>query len=210
VSFDELLIALDRQGIRDERVIDALRRAPRAHFLSAREQDQADLDRPVDIGSGQTCSQPFVVARMTELLALGGKERVLEIGTGSGWQTAILALLAREVYSIEIVADLHERAREALAKLGLANVHLRLGDGYAGWPEEAPFDRIIITAAPPEVPAPLLDQLGRGGRMVVPVGGRDEPQMLEVIERDPAGLLHRRDVFAVRFVPMTGQAERML
>jgi protein-L-isoaspartate(D-aspartate) O-methyltransferase len=161
-------------------------------------------DRPLPIGHDQTISQPFVVAYMTEQLELRGDERVLEIGTGSGYQAAVLALLVREVYSIELVKELGERARADLARLGYANVHVRVGDGYRGWPELAPFDAIIVTAAPGHVPQPLVDQLALGGRLVLPVGGFD--QELLRVKRDASGL-HREHLIGVRFVPMRGEAQ---
>ena len=195
---------LARRGIRDERVLDAMRRVPRHRFVPAEHQDEAYRDGPLPIGLDQTISQPFVVAFMTEALALDGSERVLEIGSGSGYQTAILAELAREVWSIEILEPLTERARAMIAELGYRNVHLRTGDGYLGWPEEAPFDAILVAAAPESVPEPLIDQLALGGRMILPVGKAD--QDLVLVRRTEAGIL-REEVMPVRFVPMTGLAE---
>jgi protein-L-isoaspartate(D-aspartate) O-methyltransferase len=192
------------RGITEPRVVAALRRVQRHRFVPGSEADQAYTDRPLPIGWDQTISQPYVVAFMTAALALDGEERVLEIGTGSGYQAAILAELAREVWTIEIVEPLAERARKTLEELGYRNVHVRAGDGYLGWPEAAPFDAIMVTAAPDHVPQPLLDQLAVGGKMIVPVGERD--QRLVVITRTSAGYTEE-EVLPVRFVPMTGIAE---
>ena len=158
------------RDVRDPRVLAALAHVPRHELVPDEMREYAYEDRPLPIGHGQTISQPYVVAYMTEQLRLRGDERVLEIGTGSGYQAAVLAELAREVYSIEIVEELGERARADLARLGYSNVHVRVGDGYRGWPEQAPFDAIIVTAAPGHVPQPLIDQLAVGGRLVLPVG----------------------------------------
>ena len=191
------------RGVRDERVLSVMRRVPRHLFVPAAEAAHAYDDRPLPIASGQTISQPYVVAFMTEQLRLTGRERVLEIGTGSGYQTAVLAALASRVYSIEIRPELAEAARGLLARLGVDNVEVRAADGYHGWPEEAPFDAILVTAAPERVPQPLLDQLALGGRMVIPVGGFY--QELKVIERTAQGL-SERSVLPVRFVPFVGEA----
>ena len=192
-------------GIRDPRVLGAVAELPRALFVPAPLRDEADADRPLPIGCGQTISQPFVVAYMTERLALRGFERVLEVGTGSGYQTAVLAHLAAEVYSIEIVLELAARARAILEdEIGLTNVHLRTGDGAEGWPEAAPFDRIVVTAAAREVPPALVAQLAPGGKMILPVGASPEEQMLRVVERGDDGLNVSADLIPVRFVPLTG------
>ena len=193
------------RGVSDSRVLDAMRRVPRHRLVPEEQQQLAYQDRPLPIGHGQTISQPFIVAFMTASLDLDGSERVLEIGTGSGYQTAVLAELAKTVYSIEIVAPLAERARAALAELGYENVTVRAGDGYQGWPEAAPFDAIIVTAAPDHVPAPLIQQLAVGGRMIVPVGSA--VQELVLLTRTAAGI-ERERVLPVRFVPMTGEAQR--
>jgi len=190
---------IQARGLEDPRVLEAVRRVPRHEFVAPRLREQAYDDRPLSIGHGQTISQPYVVAAMTELAAVGPESRVLEVGTGSGYQAALLAELAGEVFTIEIVEPLAERARETLARLGYTNVHVRHGDGYAGWPEEAPFDAIVVTAAPPEVPPALREQLAVGGRLVIPVG-RDW-QELEVHTRTAEGW-EVREVFPVRFVPM--------
>ena len=173
-------------------------------FMPENVRPLAYYDRPVPIGLGQTISQPYIVALMTELAAVGRGSRVLEIGTGSGYQAAVLAELGADVYSIEILAPLQERAVEILARLGYGQVKTRVGDGYMGWPEAAPFDAIIVTAAPARVPEPLKQQLKVGGRLVLPVGKVD--QELEVITRTAVGF-SERNVIPVRFVPMTGKAD---
>lgn len=187
--------------IKDPRVLDAMGRVPRHLFVPDASLRLAYRDAPLPIGYGQTISQPTVVAIMTEALELRGRERVLEIGTGSGYQAAVLSLLAADVYSIEIVRDLADEARERLARLGYANVHVRAGDGYKGWPEHAPFDRIVVTAAPPEVPRDLLAQLVEGGILVLPVGSSPWSQRL-VRYRKRHGEISHEDLGAVRFVPM--------
>ena len=193
------------RGIRDPRVLDALRRVERHRFVPERLRDQAYQDRPLSIGHDQTISQPYIVALMTEEARVRPGARVLEIGTGSGYQAAVLSLLAGQVDTIEIVEPLATRAAALLQALGYRNVTVRAGDGYRGWPERAPFDAILVTAAPKEIPQPLLDQLAVGGRLVAPVGEGD--QELVVVERTAAGL-QRRAVIPVRFVPMTGEAQR--
>jgi protein-L-isoaspartate(D-aspartate) O-methyltransferase len=188
------------RGVRDARVLAALEKVPRHRFVLAGDEAGAYGDHPLSIGSGQTISQPYIVAYMTEALALTSGDRVLEIGTGSGYQAAILGELVGEVYTIEIVSELAARATRVLKDLGYANVHVRHGDGYLGWPERAPFDAVIVTAAPDHIPQPLVDQLKQGGRLVVPVG-RDEQDLL-VLTRTPDGL--REDArLPVRFVPLT-------
>ena len=194
------------RGVSDPRVLAAVSHVPRHELVPEDVRVYAYEDRPLPIGYGQTISQPYVVAYMTEQLRLRGDERVLEVGTGSGYQAAVLAELAREVFSIEIVEALGERARADLARLGYRNVKIRVGDGYRGWPEQAPFDAIIVTAAPGHVPQPLIDQLAVGGRLVLPVGGFD--QELLRIERDEDGI-HEERLIDVRFVPMRGEAERV-
>jgi protein-L-isoaspartate(D-aspartate) O-methyltransferase len=194
---------LHAMGIRDGRVLWAIEHVPRELFVPHELRGDAEADRPLPIGHGQTISQPYIVAYMTAALGLSGSERVLEIGTGSGYQTALLALLAREVLSIEVVPELAARAAEVLAgPMQLRNVRLRVGDGHAGWPEEAPFERIIVTAAPPEVPEALAAQLAPGGRMVIPVGPDPESQMLEVLVRGDDGVSTMSDLLPVRFVPL--------
>jgi protein-L-isoaspartate(D-aspartate) O-methyltransferase len=196
--------ALRRDGIRDERVLAAIAQLPREAFVPEALRAAAEEDRPLPIGLGQTISQPFVVAYMTERLRLSGDERVLEIGTGSGYQAALLAHLAAEVFSIEILPELAERAREALVgRLSLANVRLRTGDGTGGWPEEAPFDRVIVTAAAEAVPPALLAQLAPRGRMIVPIGAGPHDQVLRELDRTDDGTLLETDLLGVRFVPLT-------
>jgi protein-L-isoaspartate(D-aspartate) O-methyltransferase len=191
-------------GIRDDRVLRAIAEIPRRLFVPERYQDDAEADRPLPIGCGQTISQPFVVAYMTEMLRVGAGDRVLEVGTGSGYQTAILAMLAREVLSVEIVPALAERAKDVLlGTLGLRNVQLRHGDGAEGWPEEAPFQRIIVTAAAPKVPPALVAQLAPGGRMILPVGPELDVQMLRVLDKGNDGESVEGDLLPVRFVPLT-------
>jgi protein-L-isoaspartate(D-aspartate) O-methyltransferase len=198
---------LAARGIRDRRVLEAMVRVPRHELVPAAERDAAYADQPLPIGCGQTISQPYVVAAMTEAAQLAPGARVLELGTGSGYQTAVLCELGCDVYSIEIVPELAAAAAAALARLGYAtdHLHLRVGDGYAGWPEAAPFAAIIVGAAPPSVPPALIDQLAVGGRLVIPVG--DDHQELLVTTRGAAGATTTR-LFPVRFVPMTGQAQR--
>jgi len=193
------------RGVRDERVLAALRRVPRHELVPEAYRAEAYSDGPLPIGEGQTISQPYIVAFMTEQLRLQPEDRVLEVGTGSGYQAAVLAELAAEVYTIEIVPSLAERAAVDLKRLGYDAVHVREGDGYRGWPEHAPFDAVIVTAAPDHVPQPLVDQLAPGGRMILPVG--DDYQHLLLITRDMKGKLRERQLIPVRFVPMTGEAE---
>ena len=195
--------SIEAWGVNDPTVLEVLQRVPRHRFVPEEVAASAYENRPLPIGYGQTISQPFIVGYMTEALGLEGGERVLEIGTGSGYQAAVLAEIAAEVYSIEIVAPLAERAKATLAALGYDNIHLRTGDGYQGWPEAAPFDAIVITAAPDHVPTPLLEQLAPGGRMVVPVGGPEQELLL--FTRTETGI-HEERMLPVRFVPMTGEA----
>jgi protein-L-isoaspartate(D-aspartate) O-methyltransferase len=190
------------RGVVDTRVLEAMRKVPRERFVPPEHAAMAYADSPLPIGSGQTISQPYIVAYMSEALGVEPSHKVLEIGTGSGYQAAILGELAREVYTIEIVPELARRATDTLASLGYRNVHVRAGDGYAGWPEQAPFDRIMVTAAPEQIPKPLLDQLAVGGRLIAPVGAQHETQWLTVVERSEKGLIERRTI-AVRFVPFT-------
>ena len=196
---------ISARGVRDPRVLEALRQIPRHRFVPPDFQQLAYDDTPLPIGYGQTISQPYVVAFMTEALELQPQDRVLEIGTGSGCQAAVLSLLAREVYSMEIVEPLGRAAEARLKEMGYANVRVRIGDGYRGWPEAAPFDAIIVTAAPPDVPPALVAQLRPGGRMVVPVGRY--VQDLIRLRRTAKGL-ERESLLPVRFVPMVPESER--
>ncbi len=190
------------RGITDPGVLRAMETVPRHEFVPEDQRDEAYEDYPLPIGWDQTISQPLVVATMTELLTLEPDFKVLEIGTGSGYQAAILAELVKDVYTIEIVGPLGQRAATVLRSLGYDNVHTRIGDGYDGWPEHAPFDAILLTAAPPRIPEPLLDQLVVGGRLVLPLG--DFMQDLIVLTKTEDGY-RRRTVSPVRFVPMTGK-----
>ena len=193
-------LQLEGRGISDLRVLNAMREVKRHNFVPSQVKRFAYTDRPLSIGHQQTISQPYIVAYMTEILALKPDERVLEIGTGSGYQAAVLSLLVKEVYSIEIVPELANESAERLGKLGYSNVHVKRGDGYQGWPEEAPFDAIIVTAAPPEVPQALVDQLKTpGGRMILPVG--THYQKLMRIHKTTSGVAEKR-LIPVRFVPM--------
>ncbi len=193
------------RGISDPAVLEALLTVPRHLFVPKDARSEAYADHPLAIGESQTISQPYIVALMTELLRLDSTSRVLEIGTGSGYQAAILGELAGEVYTIEIIKPLAKRSEELLDSLGYQNIHVRCGDGYAGWPKQAPFDAIIVTCAPPEVPQPLIEQLADGGRLVVPVGTLW--QELVLFEKTE-GKLSQSSVIPVRFVPMTGEGVR--
>jgi protein-L-isoaspartate(D-aspartate) O-methyltransferase len=193
------------RGVTDARVLAAMASVPRHLFVPDKVRAQAYEDYPLSIGERQTISQPYIVALMTSLLELEGGERVLEIGTGSGYQAAVLSEIAAEVYTMEILAPLSAQAQRTLAAVGRTNIHFRVGDGWKGWPEAAPFDDIIVTAAPEKIPQTLLDQLRVGGRMVVPVGSFF--QDLLVVTKTAAGY-EKRNVIPVRFVPMTGEAER--
>jgi protein-L-isoaspartate(D-aspartate) O-methyltransferase len=192
---------LAARDITDKRVLAAMRRVRRHLFVPESLRDLAYSDRPLPIGHGQTISQPYIVALMTQLGKPGKDERALDIGTGSGYQAAVLAELVQQVYSIEILCPLADAARQRLESLGYNNVDVRCGDGYAGWPEHAPFDVIIVAAAPEHVPQPLIDQLAPGGQLVIPVGRHY--QELVVIEKQPDGRVKRRSVAPVAFVPMT-------
>ncbi len=196
---------IQARGIADPRVLAAMRKVPRHLFIPEATRAEAYDDHPVPIGFGQTISQPFIVAYMTEQLQLAPTDKVLEIGTGSGYQAAILAELAREVYTIEIIPELAARARATLESLGYRNVHVRHGNGYLGWPEAAPFDKIIVTAAPDEVPPALVDQLAVGGILIAPVGAAE--QVMTIVRKTPGGLV-RRETIPVLFVPMTGKPKK--
>jgi len=207
---------LAAREISDPRVLDAMRRVPRHRFVAPEQASEAYADYPLSIGHGQTISQPYIVAYMTEALKVEPSHRVLEIGTGSGYQAAILGELAREVYTIEIIPALAARARTVLEELGYRNIHVRAGNGYLGWPEAAPFDRVIVTAAPDEVPPALVAQLAAGGLMAIPVG--QAVQELRILRRTPTAprgsgsvnpeAMETLATLPVRFVPMTGKPGR--
>lgn len=193
-----------RRGVRCERVLEAMRHVPRHEFVPVENRSAAYTDHPLPIGGGQTISQPYIVAAMTEALQLSGHERVLEIGAGSGYQAAVLSRLAREVHSIEIHAGLAKAAAERLARMGFANVMVDCGDGSRGWPDEAPYEAIVVTAAAPEVPRSLLQQLGEGGRLVIPVGNEREQQLIRV-RRLAGGRTEQDHLMYCRFVPLRGE-----
>jgi protein-L-isoaspartate(D-aspartate) O-methyltransferase len=190
------------RGVTDARVLEAMRKVPRERFVPADQADRAYDDTPLPIGFGQTISQPYIVAHMTETLGVSAGHRVLEVGTGSGYQAAVLAEIVDRVYSVELIEALGRTAAERLAAMGYGNVELRIGDGYAGWPEKAPFDGVVVTAAAPEVPPALVQQLKPGGRMVIPVGGRDDIQYLKLLVRRADGGYDEKRVLPVRFVPL--------
>ncbi|MBI5689807.1 MAG: protein-L-isoaspartate(D-aspartate) O-methyltransferase [Verrucomicrobia bacterium] len=195
-------------GVRDPLVLAAMRRVPRHLFVPRELWGDAYADHPLPIGHGQTISQPSLVAYMTEILKLDREARVLEVGTGSGYQAAILAEIVREVCTIEIVRPLGETAEQLLARLGYRNVQVRVGDGYRGWPERAPFDAIIVTCAPERVPPALTQQLKPGGRMCIPVGPVQGAQELLLLVKRADGTMEQQAVLPVRFVPMTGGAPK--
>ncbi len=194
---------IEARGIKDKRVLKVIRTVPRHRFVLPIYQKIAYSDRPLPIGYGQTISQPYIVALMTESLKLKGDEKVLEIGTGSGYQAAILAELAKEVYTIEIIPGLTKRAEKTLKKLGYENIKVKCGDGYLGWPEYAPFNAIIVTCAPDHIPQPLIDQLAEGGRMVIPIADT-YPQRLTLIQKKK-GKIVQEIITGCMFVPMTGE-----
>ena len=200
-----LVRSLGRRGIADQRVLDAMRRVPRHRFIPRSHRGHAYEDRALPIERGQTISQPYIVAYMTEMARVEAGEKVLEVGTGSGYQAAVLAEMGVDVYSIEIIEELSRGAAGVLGELGLDRVHLRVGDGYAGWPEHAPFDAVIVTAAAPHIPTSLVEQLARGGRLVIPVDGAASLQWIWLVERDEDGRITRKRTIPVRFVDMTGR-----
>lgn len=191
---------MEARGIKDQRVLKVMRETPRHLFVPAAARGRAYEDTPLSIGYGQTISQPYIVASMTDLLGVEASHRVLEIGTGSGYQAAVLSQLAGEVYSIEIVEPLARQSTQLLQQLGYKNVTVRHGDGYQGWPDKAPFDRVILTAAPPEIPQSLIDQLKPGGKLIAPEGSAW--QELMIVDKDKNGKVTRRRAYPVMFVPM--------
>lgn len=195
--------ALGKESL-DERVLQVMRRVPRHEFVPPGQRSAAYENRPLPIGFGQTISQPYIVAVMTDLLQVGPDDVVFELGTGSGYQAAVLAELAKQVYTMEIIEELGERARETLARLDYANVTVRVGDGYYGWEEQAPFDAIMVTAAGDHIPPPLVRQLKPGGRMMIPVGSRFFTQQLVLVEKGEDGAIRTRELLPVQFVPITG------
>ena len=195
-------VQIEARGVNDPQVLRAMGEVKRHLFVPESLQARAYGDFPLPIGEGQTISQPYIVALMTDLVDVDETSSVLEIGTGSGYQAAVLARIAGKVYSVEIVPALHGRAAQRLKEAGLGNVELLLGDGWLGWPEKAPFDAIVVTAAPPEIPPALIDQLKPGGRLCIPVGRQGATQKLIVVEKDDDGRLTQRDVLPVRFVPL--------
>jgi protein-L-isoaspartate(D-aspartate) O-methyltransferase len=198
------------EPVRSARVLEAIRKVPRHKLVPAAQARYAYEDRPLPIGYGQTISQPYIVAKMTELLEPKPTDRVLEVGTGSGYQAAVLAELVAEVYTMEIIEPLGRLAEQRLRELGYTNIHVRIGDGYLGWPEKAPFDAVIVTAAPDHVPEPLLEQLKPGGRMVIPVGARYQTQELLLITKGSKGPrdIRIQRVMPVIFVPLVREAEK--
>jgi protein-L-isoaspartate(D-aspartate) O-methyltransferase len=192
-----------RRGIHATRVLEAMREVPRHIFVPRKRRPWAYADGPLLLGHDQTISQPYIVALMTEALGLKGEERVLEIGTGSGYQTAILSRLAKQVYSVERIGELARRAREKLGKLGIRNVTVIVGNGSLGLPGETPFDAIIVTAAPPEIPEPLIEQLAEGGRLVLPVGEREAQELVKITKR--GGVIDKESLGLCSFVPLIGR-----
>ena len=193
---------IKRRGVKDEGVLMAVRKVKREKFVPKKYLDLAYSDNPLPIGHQQTISQPYIVAYMTEHLQISKSHNVLEIGTGSGYQAAILAEMAHHVFTIEIIPELAESAEKVLMELGYENITVRTGDGYKGWPEEAPFDRIMVTAAPNEIPEKLVEQLAPNGRMILPVGGSIFAQYLWLVQKDKKGIVTKEKILAVRFVPM--------
>ena len=202
-SVRDTSLYLDKEAL-DPRVMATLARVPRHAFIPRRYQSMAYANRPLPIGHGQTISQPYIVALMTDLIKPQADQRVLEIGTGSGYQAAILAELTGQVFSIEIIEPLGEQARERLGNMGYDNVTVRIGDGYYGWEEHAPFDAIVVTAAASHIPPPLVKQLKPGGIMIIPVGSRFLTQQLVLVNKEQDGQLVTRQILPVRFVPLTG------
>jgi protein-L-isoaspartate(D-aspartate) O-methyltransferase len=204
----ETLITRHHPTVRNQAVLGAMRQVPRHLFVPEGLQGVAHADRPLPIGHGQTISQPYIVAFMTEALGLEPGAKILEIGTGSGYQAAVLSELTPQVFSMEIIRALGQQAQERFVRLGYRTVTVKIGDGYFGWPEEAPFDGIIVTCAAGHVPPPLIEQLRAGGRMVIPVGGTFQVQRLMVVTKDRQGNVRTRELLPVAFVPMTGAVQK--
>lgn len=198
---------LQDEGITSQRVLEAFRAVPRERFVPAAHLSEAQANHPLPIGHGQTISQPYIVGYMTQALDLRPSERVLEIGTGSGYQAAILAELVKDVYSVETIQALADRARTVLTELGYDNIHITTGNGYHGWPEEAPYDVVIVTAAATHVPPPLVEQMVPGGRMIIPVGPSLAVQRLLLVRKSESGRVSEQSLLPVRFVPFTGEPE---
>ncbi len=194
------------QPVKDSLVLEAMKRVPRHAFIPMEFRKDAYRNSPLLIGYNQTISQPFIVAHMTELLEIERNHKVLEVGTGSGYQSAVLGELCNHVYTIEIIEPLGLKAELLLHELGYDNIHVRIGDGYEGWPEEAPFDRIIVTCAPEDIPQPIIDQLSPGGRIVIPVGKANQTQYMVTVTKNRNGRISSKSHYPVRFVPMTGKA----
>ena len=200
---------LRRRGIRDRHVLGAMQRVPRHAFVPASMREMAYADGPLPIGKGQTISQPYIVASMSEVLRLKPGDKVLEVGTGSGYQAAVLSPLVARVCTIEIISELGRRAAELIENIGYGNIDTKIADGYHGWPECGPFDAIVVTAGATHVPPPLIEQLAPGGRLIIPVGSRFLTQQLLLVEKDEDGEVTTRHVLPVRFVPLTGGHERL-
>lgn len=207
MRYDMVRTQIASRGITSEKVLKAMRNVPRHEFVPHEYRRYAYADQPLPIGEGQTISQPYIVAYMTEILNLKPGEKVLEIGTGSGYQAAILAEVEAEVYSIEVIEPLAIRARNVLENLGYKNIFLKIGDGYQGWPEHAPFDAIMVTCSPSKIPEPLKEQLAEGGRMIIPVGQTNTIQFLYLLEKRK-GKIRQQNVMPVRFVPMIDEKGR--
>jgi protein-L-isoaspartate(D-aspartate) O-methyltransferase len=201
-----MIEAIKNYGMTNERILSVMESIPRHRFVPKSLQDLAYLDRPLPIGSNQTISQPYIVAYMTDQLNVAPTHRVLEIGTGSGYQAAVLGKLAKEVYTIEIVKDLYKTSTNLLKELGYPNIYTKYGDGYEGWPQKAPFDRIILTASPPTIPPPLIEQLAPRGILIAPEGVGY--QKIILIKKDAQGNIHKQNLIPVRFVPMTGKSQQ--
>ncbi len=197
---------IEKRGVKSDKVLEAMRKVPRHLFVPKKVRGSAYDDTPLSIGFGQTISQPYIVGLMTECLDLQGGEKILEVGTGSGYQAAVLAEIADSVFTVEIIAQLASRAENLLHEMNYNNIYVRHGDGYEGWPEQAPFDGIIVTAAPGHIPQPLVDQLKIGGRMIIPVG--EWYQELILLRKKSPKKVSKEAVIPVRFVPMTGKAQK--